>query len=444
MKKNLVMGSGSGFSWNIFEPFVTSFVKYAKNTELVLFVKDLSDFTIDRIKRCGGECIKLEPFKYTNNIGIERYKNFKRYIEVHGEEYGKIFITDTRDVIFQGDVFERFKDYSNFLCYSTEADNIIGSKSGNSDNYKWLINAFGKEEADKLAYKKIICAGSALLGTTSEMKIFLERLFANNSQEYPFGFDQASFNYLIYNHLVPVENLIESDIVSGEIFTIGFVKKYSVQNDFILRGDGGVPPVVHQYDRFPTLIDLVDRLYRDKNFQIDERFTDARSTLDQILCLLHSEKITEATWLFMKKTAEGSNLTEDVGSLIKIWEIVLRYTLIPAVGYLELAVQSALASFGNFSSAHLTTICRLLQFAIKNRRAIYPPFVNHIASILWNIAESSLKENVPAQCFLCIDLINSFELPPDKDFYLFAAKVNRTFGRKEEALELYKKALDLS
>lgn len=54
MKKNLVMGSGSGFSWNIFEPFVTSFVKYAKNTELVLFVKDLSDFTIDRIKCCVG------------------------------------------------------------------------------------------------------------------------------------------------------------------------------------------------------------------------------------------------------------------------------------------------------------------------------------------------------------------------------------------------------
>lgn len=59
MKKNLVMGSGSGFDWNIFEPFVTSFVKYAKNTELVLFVKDLSDFTTDRIKRSGGQVLNL-------------------------------------------------------------------------------------------------------------------------------------------------------------------------------------------------------------------------------------------------------------------------------------------------------------------------------------------------------------------------------------------------
>ena len=103
--KNLVMGSASGFDWKTLEPFVTSFARHVKTAELVLFVKNISDFTLERIKRCGGR-VKFEPFEHTNFIGIERFKNFKRYIDAHGDEYDQIFITDTRDVIFQGDIFE--------------------------------------------------------------------------------------------------------------------------------------------------------------------------------------------------------------------------------------------------------------------------------------------------------------------------------------------------
>ena len=276
------------------------------------------------------------------------------------------------------------------------------------------------------------------------MKIFLEKLLSDDLQVYPNAFDQAAFNYLIYNNLIPIENLIEIDVVHGEIYTNGTIKDNKIRGDKILRGDGGVPSVVHQYDRHENLVDLVDKLYRDHNFKFDDRFTDLLGILDQILCLLHSDKINDAAQLFMEKFSEGTNLTENVDSLLKIWDLVLKQPLTPAVGYLELNVQSALMSAKGFPTTPLNKICRLLPSAIKNRHAVYPPFVNYIKIILWNIAESSLKQNVPAQCFLCIDLINSFELPPDKDFYLFAAKVNRTFGRKEEALELYKKALDLS
>ena len=333
MKKNLIMGSGSGFSWNLFEPFITSFVKYSKNTELVLFVNNISNFTLDRLTHCGGD-IKLEPFEHTNYIGIERFKNFKRYVDAHGDEYEQIFITDTRDVIFQGDIFEHFKNYSNFLGYATEVDDIAGSKTGNPFNYNLLVNSFGKEEADKLAKKKTVCAGSAIIGTPQEMKVFLEKLLSYNLQEYPFGFDQAAFNYLIYNNLIPIKNLIEIDVITGEIFTNGLITENKIRGDFILRGDGGIPSVVHQYDRHAPLVELVNRLYRNKNFQIDKRFTDTRSVIEQIPCLLHSSKVDEAAWLFMRKYIEGANLNENADLLLQIWANTLHQPLLPAVGYL--------------------------------------------------------------------------------------------------------------
>ena len=48
------MGTASGYDWNTLEPFVTSAVKNCPSAEIVLFVNDISDFTLDRIKRCGG------------------------------------------------------------------------------------------------------------------------------------------------------------------------------------------------------------------------------------------------------------------------------------------------------------------------------------------------------------------------------------------------------
>ena len=445
MKKNLVMGSGSGFDWNIFEPFVTSFVRHAKNTELVLFVKDLSAFTTDRIKRCGGGAsIRLEPFEHTNYIGIERFKNFKRYMDAHGDEYEQILITDTRDVIFQGDIFEHFKNYPSFLAYATEGDDIRGSKIGMNLNYKLIDAAFGKEVADKLSDKKIICAGSALIGTPNEMKIFLEILSADNREVYPFGFDQAAFNYLIYNNLIPIENLMELDIHSGEILNLALNPNIVVRDEKILRGDGGVPAVVHQYDRYAPLVQIVDRLYRDKNFQVDEQFNDTRSNLEQVWQLLYFGRDDDAAQFCMKKLVGSADISENIDLALKIWEHVTKKPVTPAIGYLELAIQNILTATRNFSFEQLNKIRNLLTNVAAQRRMIYPAFVNFITTGLRNIAEQSLNANIPAQCFFCIDLINSLELPPDKDFYLLVARANRTFGKKIEALEAYKKALDLS
>ena len=52
--KNLILGAAKGYAWKDLEPFVTSCKKYCPNTDLVLFVNDISDFTSDKLIRGGG------------------------------------------------------------------------------------------------------------------------------------------------------------------------------------------------------------------------------------------------------------------------------------------------------------------------------------------------------------------------------------------------------
>ena len=400
--KNLVMGTASGFDWSTLEPFVTSFARYAKNTELVLFLKNISDFTLDKLQRCVKGALKIEPFEYTTLDGVVRFRNFKRYIDAHGDEYEQIFITDTRDVIFQGDIFEHFKGYSNFLGYAYEDDDLRGSKSGFVWNYIWFAKIFGKEEADKLLDKKIICAGSSLIGTPHEIRIFLEKLLTDDPRMGEFAYDQAAFNYLFHNKLVPIENLIEIDTYSGAIYTNGLIKDNKIRGDFILRGDGGVPAVVHQYDRHKELIELVDRIYRDKNFQFDERFTDMHSVTDQAICLLLANKIGAAAKVFMKKFLVTEDFSGCDAALMRLWELTMKKPLSQATELLVLSAQMALKSVKNLPAAK---ICTLLYHTEKSCYPVAPEFKSELTAQLLKLAVENFFANEREQYLLLIKMI---------------------------------------
>ena len=281
--KNLVMGAATGYGWDVLEPFVLSCRKFCPDAEFVLFVDNLSDFTRNQLIQLGvtAEAVSSEPSGIPNNT---RWKFFGDYLSEHGENFAQVFITDTRDVIFQGDVFARFNGLTNWLGLTTEADDIGGHRTGDKINYNWLTDCFGKAVADALADKKIICSGT-VIGSSREMKIFCRELWKILEHKTSDVFDQAATNYLAWHNLLPVENLIEIDVMSGEIFTGGLVPDIKIRGEKILRGDGGIPAVVHQYDRHKETFQLVDRIYHSKNFQADDRFTDMRSALEQVISL---------------------------------------------------------------------------------------------------------------------------------------------------------------
>lgn len=445
MKKNLVMCIATHYDWNALEPFVTSFNRNCPSADLVLFVDDISEFTRNMLIR-GGVSLFDIPAEYKNVLVIHtRWKMYCDFLETHGDNYAQVFFTDVRDVIFQGDVFEVFKGQLGYLGYSTEADDIGGSKTSNKVNYNWLVNAFGKEEADKLVSKTIICCGT-VIGTVNEMKTFCHEMWTNLQTIKRWGNEQATMNYFVHNNLLPIENLIKIDCDSGEILTAGlFAKCYPIiiRNNMLLRGDGGVPAVVHQYDRIGSVVALVNNVYRDKNFQADEKYSDTRSNLEQVWQLFALDRIDDALRFFVAKIAVGVNSDNNVDHLLRFWEKILKKSVfVPAVGYFVLSMQSALASVSNLSVEQLNTICARLNYSVKNGHIVAPQFVKFITRSLLNTSEKSFNAKYKEICAFCMETVNS--LPSDKNLYLLQAEAYRALGKKEESLAAYSKALELS
>ena len=299
--KNLVMGVAKGYGWNDVEPFVNSFKKNCPNTDLVLFVDDLSAFTEKIFKSVKSLTLIPFPEKFKNNIVdplqsgfvTNRFSMYKDFLVNHSE-YKNVLLTDVRDVIFQGDIFSIHKDKNFILCAMENA--IIKNEVNNS---KWIKNMFGEDEYKKIMDKDIICAGT-ILGSRNEMITLLSKMIEIMSKTSLWGSDQATLNYMIHNKILPIKNIIKSSVQDGDIYTMGLVKTPKItKSGSIVRGDEKIPAVVHQYDRVPALINLVDDVHREKNFQPNEEFIDTRSALEQVACLAQVQKWQEATKYFM-------------------------------------------------------------------------------------------------------------------------------------------------
>ena len=152
--KNLIMGAAKGYGWDVLEPFVTSWRRNCPDAELVLFVDDMSDFTRDKLIRQGATLINI-PDELRGIVNNTRWKIFGDWLEIHGDDFAQVFITDTRDVIFQGDIFAPFNGLTNWLGVATDADDIRGNKSGDASNLLWLTECFGRAEAERLDDKKV-------------------------------------------------------------------------------------------------------------------------------------------------------------------------------------------------------------------------------------------------------------------------------------------------
>lgn len=429
--KNLIIGVAKGYGWDLLEPFVTSCKMYCPDTELVLFVDDLSDFTRDKLIRSGVTLEKF-PAEVSGIPNNTRWKIFGDYLQARGDEFAQVLITDTRDVIFQGDIFAPFNGLTNWLGFATEADDIRGTKTGDVMNYKWIHDCFGKAEADNLADKKIICSGT-VIGSSREMKIFCRELWKILEHKTTNIFDQAATNYLAWNGLLLVENVFEIDTNGGEIFTAYMFLRCNstkIYGDKILRGDDGIPAVVHQYDRHSKFVELVDKIYRDGNFQADSRFNDVRSVVEQTACLLYADKVSDAAKIFLKKFLSPANFNAATNSLITVWELAAQKNSTPTVELLELAAQNALTSAEKFSDGQILRLHKTFIAAEKNHRAVDMVFKKNFASRLLKIGEQNFAAGAPISYVVhCVRLIEALNLEPDENFQQFVSRVNQALRR---------------
>lgn len=457
MKKNLVIGSGKGYDWYTWEPFVRSFLKNVKNSDLILFVDELSDFTVNQLEKVGKEIkggnLKLESFPEDLKEGFivnNRWKMFLRYVENHGDEYEQIFICDTRDLIFQGDIFECFTDKKNFLGYATEADKIRGERSNSRLNYMWIEYRLGKKCAEQLADKDIICCGT-VIGTVSEIKIFLGKMIEYNPNAQEVGDDQITMQYIIYNNLVPVKNLIKIDCWTGAIFTSYIFHEcnpVNIKDNLILRGDGNVPTVVHQYDKYErqkALVELVDRLYRDFNYNPNEKISDMNIALERFSYLINSRQFDNAFDLFTRFISSDLNLVDKDDVLIECWLNLLKHE---SHNYyfkiLNVALQeSIMMKFKD--SLYINQSKKIfegLKFAKNHDYTIIANLESWLRNSILKAVRWHLDHNNFPRYHDCIHLMINMNLTDNFCFYRLMAELCRSIGETWQALGYYQQALD--
>lgn len=467
MQKNLILGTGKDYNWYVFDPFVRSFIKNVPSADLVLFVDNISPFTRNQFAKIGGERVKLEPFPdYAKNARPAniRWKIFLEYVKIHGQNYKQILTSDTRDVIFQSDIFKEFENQSNYLGFATEGDKIKGEKSNCPLNYEWLTESFGKALADKFADKEIICDGT-VIGTANEMKIFFEKMI-EYMPSFNSGHDQIVMQYIVYNKLLPIENLIKISYYDGAIFTTSLYAVYNqikTESNFILSPNGSIPAVVHQYDRpKKELNDFVEKIYRQKDFIFDERFVDIESIFDQIAPLVYSENwkdllkvfviyfMNNRTYFYNKTDYTVSNAGNAYrkfgGYLITVWQKILTTkNLSPEVEVLEVILQRALieSCAKEILPTFFMQMYNLTNYATKNNRIVIPLLKKFMYGGLMNFVNNFFGNNDLKNAEVCLNYITEINMPLTQDFYLLQAKIYRKLKKKEEAAAAYQKALEL-
>lgn len=394
--KNLILGAATGYGWEILEPFVTSRKKNCPKADLVLFVDDISEFTRKKLIRAG---VKLENFPADQKFVANntRWKIFAEYLA--RADCDRVLIADTRDVIFQGDIFAEFENFSEWLALPTEGDDFRGTLTGDTLNYEWLTDIFPAADVESFRDKKIFCDGT-VLGSRREVKIFAETLWQHVDQiqsRVDFRIhDQAVANWIIYRGLLPVKNFVAID-VDGAILTMGLAGNFFIRDDKIQRGEK-IPAIAHQYERFEHTAKLADEIYRDKNFRVEKRFTDLRSTIEQATSLLHADDFDGAAKLFIRKFLAGKNFSAVVPALVRLWSVAVTKNFSRPLADLEAAVQVALKSVGNFSALTLKKICQLLATATTQNHFVDENFRASLISALTAAKNSQPNDELRDFC----------------------------------------------
>ena len=244
-KKNLIIAVVEKYSLDTILPFFKSLI-HANfyNCDVVIFVRKVSKVTINYLKSIGVKVIEISD-KYKNVIIKNlRWKLYMDFLKDNLNKYKLVFHSDTRDCIFQSDLFKYYENYESFLGISLEDGTL-----NQGINKKWMIDYIGAEKHNKILNETIICVGT-LWGTLDRFiefcTIFWERL-----KESPKNVEQAIGNYIIYWDKLFDKYLIKSNNF-GPIMTIGRTKKEKIildEEDNILNFSGDKASVVHQYDR---------------------------------------------------------------------------------------------------------------------------------------------------------------------------------------------------
>jgi hypothetical protein len=265
MTQHLVLATATKNTLADMNPFIQSF-RQSSTADLAIICDFKSSVPRD-LRRLG-----IIPLSHSTASAVRcqihnsRYFKYLDYLyEIGPSKYSHVFLTDLRDVFFQGDIFDFSSEY--LTCYLEEDGVSIGAERFNA---LWIKNLFGASVLDELAAFPVSCCGT-VLGPYSLVLRYLEQIadFQYASRLEKLGeFSYTPHDQGIHNYIIRKTSLVEyvRFAKNGEsgVATLGYVNQKDIDYDSVsqiysLRES--IPHVIHQYDRIESIRDEINLRY---------------------------------------------------------------------------------------------------------------------------------------------------------------------------------------
>jgi hypothetical protein len=167
-----------------------------------------------------------------------------------------VFLTDTRDVVFQGPFEDAFASTVAGAPLNVYEEGIDLGSDGDLAGLP-QVRALDPSASPS---GRVLCVGT-VLGTPPALATFLDlmlRVLVTRPRRYPRMLDQGALNLLYYGGKL---DAVAHPLGDAGVLTCAVVADRVQVEDGKAHWDGGVPPVVHQFDRVPELEDAYRRAF---------------------------------------------------------------------------------------------------------------------------------------------------------------------------------------
>jgi hypothetical protein len=262
--RRLVLGAAVGFDVDQVRVFVESLRSVGYTGHAVLLVR-WPGVTVRRYLRTRAvDSIPiLQVRSFSRSVHARRYSIYADYLRARPDRFDQVMLSDVRDVVFQRHPFEGITSPKCHFFLEGAAQ-TIGQDPTNS---RWVRGCGTAEQAEAVAGRRISCSGITIGGTRA-MLAYLDAM-ADRIRNIPFrvyrkighGYDQGIHNLLV--HLNPdIDGIIVQN--NGHIATMALEPQslYRLDNSAQIHTTSGhLPPICHQYDRFPEFRHAIEARY---------------------------------------------------------------------------------------------------------------------------------------------------------------------------------------
>lgn len=194
-------------------------------------------------------------------IVVDRFFITLQIIKKNKNNLSAVLVTDSRDVVFQGDPFEAIENNPEASISGIEG-RTIGKCPFNSS---WIEMIYGKEVLEKMLDRRIVCAG-VTMGSVESVENYLQAMCQEFWNQLPKVYSTTAYDQGIHNYLNFCEKYEyrDTDNNQGIIATLGYCEEASMVIDKtknLLRVYDRYPAIVHQYDRYSELDNFFRKQY---------------------------------------------------------------------------------------------------------------------------------------------------------------------------------------